>query len=82
MLPLAGPVETGVYWTVNEVPWPAGIVSGKPRPLMENPVPLAVALFICRGAVPLLVNATDWVLDCPTMMLLKLTDDGDIEIPA
>lgn len=82
MLPVADPAEAGWYWTVNEAPWPAGIVRGNERPAMEKPVPVIVALFICRGAVPLFANATDCVLDWPTVMLLKFTTDGDIEMPA
>lgn len=82
MLPLAAPAEVGAYWTVNEVPWPAGIVTGKVRPAMEKPAPVTVALLTCRAAVPLFANAIDCVLDWPTVMLLKLRDDGDSEICA
>lgn len=75
-LPVALPAEAGAYFTVNDVCCPAAIVIGADNPLIENPVPEALACEIVTLAVPEFINVTDWLPLLPTLTEPKLTVAG------
>ena len=81
MLPDPVPAAVGAYFVVNVVACPAFRVKGVVRPLMLNPVPLALAADIVVLAVPVLVNVTVTELLVFTSTLPKLTLVGFAERP-
>jgi hypothetical protein len=58
-LPLALPEVVGVNVALNDEFAPALIVTGTVKPLMLNPVPVAVAAVMVTLAVPVFVSVTD-----------------------
>jgi hypothetical protein len=78
MLPVSGAVEVGVNETLNEIFAPAVMVFGSARPVIPKPVPETVARFTVRRAFPLLVSVTFCELVCPTVTLLKSSEEGEI----
>ena len=66
-LPLADAARVGAKGTVNDVLWPAVKVKGKDRPLILNPVPLAVAAEIVRLDPPELVSVSLNDFELPTL---------------
>jgi hypothetical protein len=67
-VPLAAPVVRGLKVTVNEVLWPAGIVTGKERPPMLNTELLELAAVIVTFA-PLAVKLPEALPLVPTTTL-------------
>jgi hypothetical protein len=53
-------------------------VFGSESPLIVKPAPEIVARLMTRFTFPLLVSVTLWVLVCPTGMLLKFNEVGEI----
>ena len=78
MLPVSPAVDVGVNETLNEMFAPAAIVFGSARPVIPKPAPESVARFTVRLAFPLLVSVTFSELFCPTVTLLKSSDEGEI----
>lgn len=76
MLPVALPAVVGANFAVNEVLWPAASVAGIERPVIEKPVPEAVACETVTLAVPEFVKVTATDPFAPTRTLPKLTLDG------
>ena len=60
---------------------PAAMLVGSARPDIPKPVPEIVARFKVSGMFPLFARVTVCVLVCPTTMLLKFRDAGEIESP-
>jgi len=71
-VPFTVPAACGEKVTVTVWLEPAVIVSGKVRGLIENPAPAKVTLETTRSAVPEFVTVTVWLLDVPTVTLVKL----------
>ena len=68
-LPVTLPTADGENFTVNEVLWPEVKVTGRVRPLMLKPVPLAAAAEMVTVVPPLLVRVSDWLLVMPSCTL-------------
>jgi len=79
MVPLAPVVELGVNCTEKVTFCPAARVSGAAKPLIANPVPETAADDTVKAAFPVFVKVTFCELDCPTVMLLKVSAEGLIE---
>jgi hypothetical protein len=75
-LPVTPVVEAGVNCTAKVTFCPAVKVFGAVKPLIANPVPETVAEETVRSALPVFVRVTFCELDCPTVMLLKVTAEG------
>lgn len=75
-LPLTPVVEVGVNCTENVTLCPAVKVFGAARPVIVNPVPETVAEETTRSALPVFVRVTFCELDCPTVILLKVSAEG------
>ena len=79
MLPLAAPTVVGANFAVNVLVCPGVSVRGTVMPLMEKPVPLALAELMVTFAVPGLLSVTVWVALLPTFTLPKLTVEGEAD---
>jgi hypothetical protein len=78
--PLTAPAVVGEKATLNEMFWPAVIVTGVVSPEVLKPAPVTVADEIVREAVPPFVIFTGVVFVLPSVTLPKLTDVGFAEI--
>lgn len=76
MLPVSLPPTVGAKRTVKVALCPAVRVLGVIKPLILNPVPVAVACEIARLAVPLLVKVMVWELFPPVATEPKVTTEG------
>jgi hypothetical protein len=70
-------VDVGANSTLNVADWFGAIVAGAEKPLSENPVPESETALTDRFMFPLLLRVTLCVLDCPTVTLLKFSDEGE-----
>ena len=61
-VPLADPAAAGLKIALNETLWLALRVTGRVRPLIEKPFPLALACEIVTELPPVLVRVSDRVL--------------------
>lgn len=80
--PVTAPAVVGAKTALNVVFEPDGIVSGAVRPVILNPVPLAVAREITRLAVPLLVRLIVCVSVVPVETFPKTAAPGTAPICA
>lgn len=70
-------VDCGANCTLNVAELFGAIVAGVGSPLMLKPVPATVAELTERVMLPVLLKVTFCVLVCPTVTLLKFSDDGE-----
>lgn len=82
ILPAAAPVAVGANCAANVSVWPAERVFGSARPDIPNAVPVTVARLMTTFEFPVFVSVTFCELLCPTVMLPKLREAGEIERPA
>lgn len=76
-LPVTGPAEVGAKVTWKVELWPAARVSGRARPLMLTPEPVAVACEMVALVPPEFVRVTVWLCVLPTVTFPKATLTGE-----
>jgi hypothetical protein len=79
IVPLSVAAAGGVKTTLKVMLWPAAIDAVPDRPFVPKPVPVTLAALSVSAAFPPLEIVTGCELDLPAMMLLKVTEAGDIE---
>jgi hypothetical protein len=78
IIPASVAAAGGVNTTLNVMLWPAAIDAVPERPFVAKPVPVTLAALNVRAAFPPLEIVTGCELDWPAMMLVKVTEAGDI----
>ena len=86
-LPVTGPAEAGVKVTWKVELWPAAMASGKVRPLILTPAPVAIACEMVALVPPEFVKVTVWLCVFPSVTLPKATLVGKmascpVEVPS
>ena len=66
IVPLSAPIAVGVNVSVRFLVPPAARVSGRVKPLVEKPAPLALTLAMVALPLPGFFNCTDWEMLVPT----------------
>jgi len=78
IIPASVAAAGGVNTTLNVMLWPAAIDAVPESPFVAKPVPVTLAALKVSGAFPPLEIVTGCELDWPAMMLVKVTEAGDI----
>jgi hypothetical protein len=81
MFPLAGPADAGENCTENVKFWLGKIVTGRASPLTPKPVPVTVARFTTRLALPEFVSVTLCVPLLPMVTFPKLMEADERDKP-